>query len=216
MTAGTSPLCRLGDAQVWRLELLVPEPVLASRLGSLSARERERADRLAGRPDARRRFVAARGGLRELLADHLGVGARALAIVEGPHGKPELRGGPFFSLSHSGDLALCAVSATRVVGVDVEELRPVPGAEEIAHRWFTPGEWSEFRSAPGGELERAFFRVWTRKEAYLKALGIGLSGLSARGEVDGEAWEVHDLELGADHVASLVVARARRSAEAAG
>ena len=204
---GIALLCRRGDVQVWRVELRLPEPVLAERAEWLSPVERERADRQRARPDVRRRFVAARSGLRQILSDFMGVAADVLEIAEGPDGKPEVRGGPSFSLSHSGELALCAVCPGRAVGVDLEALRSVAGAEEIARRWFTENELLAFESARGADPQAAFLRIWTRKEAYLKALGVGLSGLSAHPAPDPGAWEVHDLDPGPGYVASLVAAR---------
>jgi len=207
VTPDTARLASLGDVAVFRIDLRISEADLAARLGSLSEEERERAARLASHPRAQRRFVAARAGLRAVLGAHRGASPASLVFGEGPHGKPELGGGPFFSLSHSEDLALCALSPSRRLGVDVEAVRAVPEAEAIARRWFTASERVAYEGVRAARPEEAFFRVWTRKEAYLKALGTGLAGLSAREEVDGSLWEVSDLEPGPGYLAALVVER---------
>jgi 4'-phosphopantetheinyl transferase len=167
---------RLGadEVQVWLADLdRLPDAALA---GSLSADERERGRRLRFDRD-RRRFVAARGLLRGLLARHLGLEPGRLRFRYGATGKPFLAGadGPRFNVSHSGGLALLAFAWGREVGVDVEQTRPVPEAETIARRYFSAREAAELARLPGSEREAAFFRCWTRKEAFIKATGEGLS-----------------------------------------
>ena len=148
--------------------------------------------------------MAARAGLRHILAAYLELAPRLLEIVEGQHGKPRLPGGPHFSLSHSGELALCAVSRSREVGVDLEQLRPVPEAEGIVRKWFTRREQEAYFRALLDRPESAFFEAWTRKEAYLKALGTGLSGLAAREDVDPGRWEAHQVLPARGYVGTLV------------
>jgi 4'-phosphopantetheinyl transferase len=215
VTPGIASVTRIGSADIWSIDLKPPEAALGSELQSLSEAERERASRLTTRPEAWRRFVAGRAGLRRVLAGYLHVAPASLVLVEGPQGKPEVSNGPFFSLSHSGDLALCAVSPARRIGVDVEQLRPVAGAEQIARRWFTVSELEAYLEARAAQPDQAFLRVWTRKEAYLKALGTGLAGLSPRADVDRQVWDVHDLEPGEGYLAALVVERERGAPPAA-
>ena len=198
-------LASFGDVRVLAIDLRLAD--LGACLAVLSGAERARADRLAAHPRAQRRFAAARAGLRALLGGHLGVDPGSLVFGEGPQGKPELLGGPHFSLSHSQDLALCALSPSRRLGVDVEALRPVAEAEAIARRWFTASEMEVYEGARAVRPDEAFFRVWTRKEAYLKALGTGLAGLSAHADPDHRRWEVRDLDPGARYLAALVVER---------
>ncbi|HTP52950.1 MAG TPA: 4'-phosphopantetheinyl transferase superfamily protein [Anaeromyxobacteraceae bacterium] len=206
MIPGITLAARFGDSDLWRIELSLPDGDLAGRMECLVERERQRALRLE-RPDARRRFVAARAGLRHVLARHRRVPPVSVDLVDGINGKPEVRGGPHFSLSHSGELALCAVSSSGRVGVDLERLRPVGEADEMARRWFGDQEREAYRQALRQRPESAFLEVWTRKEAYLKAVGAGLSGLSPRDEVDLDRWEIHPLRPAEGYVGALVQER---------
>ncbi|MBY0229774.1 MAG: 4'-phosphopantetheinyl transferase superfamily protein [Gemmataceae bacterium] len=150
--------------EVWTLAL--NEAPDLSRV--LSQDERERAARLRHDKD-RRQFVAARGGLRLVLGRTLGVPPESLAFEVAGAGKPGLAGSPLrFNVSHSYDAALIALSDAEL-GVDVELMRPRDIWPDMARRYFTPYEAERI----GGETE--FYAVWTRKEAFLKALGLGLS-----------------------------------------
>lgn len=162
-----------GEVHVWRVDLTVPAG--AEGLASLSPDERERAERLRFAVH-RRRFVRARAALRSILARYAGADPAALAFRYGEHGKPALAGqGPGFNLSHSEDVALCAVAAVRILGVDVEwAARPVEHLT-LAERFFAPGEVAALRAVPSEDVPAAFFACWTRKEAYVKATGLGLS-----------------------------------------
>jgi 4'-phosphopantetheinyl transferase len=142
----------------------------------LSDDERARADRFVF-PHDRDRFVLARAGLRRLLAHYLDVAPAAPRFVVGPQGKPALPApAPLcFNLSHSGALALYAFTLALEVGVDVEAHRPEVLAENIAEHFFAPGEVAAMgRLAPEQRLD-GFFACWTRKEAYIKARGLGLA-----------------------------------------
>jgi 4'-phosphopantetheinyl transferase len=140
----------------------------------LSADERTRAARLI-MPDARRRFIAARAGLREILAQITGIDAAALTFGAGEHGKPHQTGianAPHFNLAHSGDLALVAI-ADRPVGVDLEQVRPLANMAQMADMSFTDEERAALWSLDEPAQTAAFFRLWTRKEALMKAHGAG-------------------------------------------
>ena len=141
---------------------------------SLPDDERARAERMND-PGARRRFVTGRACLRWALARLTQVAARDIRFAYGAHDKPFLPGGPSFSLSHSGKRVLIALAAGGRVGADVERIRPVRRLEALAARWFAPGERAWLSAVPEGEREAAFFAVWTRKEAFAKALGRGLA-----------------------------------------
>lgn len=136
--------------------------------------ERARAERMND-PGARRRFVTGRACLRSALARLTHVAARDIRFAYGAHGRPFLPGGPSFSLSHSGERVLIAVAAEGRVGADVERIRPVRRLEALAARWFAPGERVWLSAVPEDEREAAFFAVWTRKEAFAKALGRGVA-----------------------------------------
>lgn len=142
--------------------------------GLLSADERERADRLRFERD-RRRYVVGRALLRTLLARYTAAPAEELAFGYGELGKPWLDAGPSFNLSHSGDVALYAFAAAGELGVDVELDDADFATDRIAERFFSPAEVSALRSLPPAAQPRAFLRCWTRKEAFVKARGDGLS-----------------------------------------
>jgi 4'-phosphopantetheinyl transferase len=145
----------------------------------LSDAERVRAGRFVFEPD-RRRFIVGRAHLRHLLASRLGTRADRVELDYGPRGKPRLAGDFAesdlrFNLSHCGDVVLYAFSTGCEVGVDVEAVRELPDADDVAQHFFSPREHAAYRRLPARERPRGFFRCWTRKEAFIKALGSGLA-----------------------------------------
>lgn len=135
-----------------------------------------------------REFAAGRTALRTVLAAVLGVEPSAVPIVSGPHGKPMLRepATVHFNLTHSGELGLLAVGTAGALGVDVERVRAGRPFLRLAERFFTPAESRWLRSRGGAARRDAFYRMWTLKEAYLKALGTGLSVSSRAFELDAD------------------------------
>lgn len=132
-----------------------------------------------GTPDVARRRIVARVALRVALADALSRPPQELEIEAGAHGKPALADndpGVHFNLARSGDCCLIAISAVGPVGVDVEQVRPVPDLERIAESRFTPAETRAIAATAHSQRLGAFLNCWTRKEAYLKAIGCGLAG----------------------------------------
>lgn len=125
----------------------------------------------------RRRFVARRAFLRRILAGYAGVAPVSIRYRRSDAGKPELLDsqGLAFSTSHADGLAIVAVATQGEVGVDVERVRPVAEAHDLARRLFTDRESEHLGSLPAAMVSEAFLRLWTRKEAYVKALGRGLS-----------------------------------------
>jgi len=185
-------------------------------LENLPVDERVRADRFRIE-SARRRFVLARTLLRRELAIVVGVDPSVICFGVGDRGKPYMTrpttgSAPRFNLSHSGDFVVLVVAEVEV-GVDVESLRAVPNAERLALRFFSPVERRAVVSLEGGERDHAFLRIWTRKEAYLKATGVGVAlplrgvetepdpGARPRlvaigGDVNEAArWRLHDVEI---------------------
>jgi len=148
-------------------------------LRTLTLDERARARRFRF-PRDRDRFIVARGVLRAILGRYLGVDPGRLRFRYSPYGKPALAG-PFedegirFNLAHSQGIALYAVSRGREVGIDVEYVRADLADERIAERFFSPREVATLRAVPAEQRREAFFHCWTRKEAYVKARGEGLS-----------------------------------------
>ena len=204
----------------WQLELL-------------SEAERERARRFH-RDLHRNRFVRAHAALRTLLGSALNRPGAELTFEAGPQGKPALAGddGLHFNLSSTEGLALVALSRHGPLGVDVERHRPDPSLLEVAERFFSPAEVTALREVPTGERLGAFHRIWTRKEAYIKAVGLGLSldldtfdvslkpGPGARllatrpDAQQASRWRLVELDLGPDwpdHSAALVTPAPRSS-----
>jgi 4'-phosphopantetheinyl transferase len=143
----------------------------------LSPDERARAVRFRFDRD-RRRFVACRVALRTILGRRLDVPASEVRFEYGAHGKPALaRGadGLEFNVSHREDVAVIALTEGRRIGVDVEHLRKVEDAETLAARFFSSSEQESLRSVADSDRDEAFLACWTRKEAFVKALGEGLS-----------------------------------------
>jgi 4'-phosphopantetheinyl transferase len=140
----------------------------------LSPAERERAARFAfDKP--RRTFVVTRIALRSLLGRYLNAPPQEVSIESGLNGKPRLAAGDLqFNVAHSSDLALIAITCDGEIGVDLEELRPVGESLEIAESNFHPNELAAIRRACEADVDREFLRCWTRKEAIVKALGVGI------------------------------------------
>lgn len=151
-----------------------------AELDALPADERWRAAEIVV-PAVRRRFVRARAALRRVLSAATGRPPHALAIDYGAHGKPRLADHPglHFNLSHSGELAVIATSTLGEVGIDLEALRPRPDLLPVARRFFAAEEAAMVEAFDGAARSRAFLRVWTRKEAVLKATGRGI-GIDTR------------------------------------
>ena len=163
---------------VWRVDLSSAD--LAERLFDLlDADERARAERYA-RPELRRRFVIAHGALRSVLGQALNQAPQAIGFDYNAWGKPRLadRADLVFNLSHSQDLALCALGPPGDLGVDVEYLERSRTLEtlDLAQRFFAREEYEAIALLPTGRRrDQVFTRYWTRKEAYIKAKGLGLS-----------------------------------------
>ena len=166
-----------GDVRVWCARLSEDDQTVERAYLKLSAAERQRAAQFWV-PSARAAFVVSRGVLRALLAGLCGMPPEDVEFGYGPNGKPFLIGGAralHFNVSHSGDVAAYGVSVDGELGVDVEMHRPMPDMEPIARRFFSATEYEDLLRVPETERSAAFFDCWVRKEAYIKALGGGLS-----------------------------------------
>ena len=211
---------RLSDDEihVWCVELdsAGEEATFAAYL---SADEQERASGLLSGTH-QRRFVVARGMLRQLLGRYLDQDPGAVTFVRGAHGKPFLQKGELhFNVSHTHELALYAIARDREVGVDVEWMRPQVAHEQIAARFFSLEEQEALAQMPDEERRAAFYNIWTRKEAYVKARGDGIAaGLgtfavslgaeaallhSDEGRDEVERWKLMALEPADGYVAAL-------------
>jgi 4'-phosphopantetheinyl transferase len=175
------------DVHLWAARLDLPSEALVHFTGLLSEDEHARASRFRFERD-RNRFVVARGVLRSILATQLDSAPDELQFEYGPNGKPALtgclaQGGLFFNLAHSEDLVLIAVTRLGPIGVDVESVRPMADADELVARFFSVRENARFETLPANQKDAAFFNLWTRKEAWLKATGEGIGHLLNRVEV---------------------------------
>jgi 4'-phosphopantetheinyl transferase len=175
-----------GEVHLWSAPLDVPEDLLRRFAGTLSDDENRRAERFRFGV-LRDHYIAGRGTLRMLLARYLQAQPAEYSLSYQAHGKPELGAPcpPFrtgesaarleFNVSHSHGLAVYAFTLANAIGVDVESIRPMPRAAELMERFFSPQEVEQWRQMPSGGQLRTFFLGWTRKEAWLKAVGSGLS-----------------------------------------
>jgi 4'-phosphopantetheinyl transferase len=170
-----APLALLEDeVHVWRGSLWRASAEVARLRDLLAPEERRRADRYRFERH-RSRYIVGRATLRLLLARYLDAAPAELEIGCGEFDKPYLAGGPSFNLSHSGTVVLYAFAAAGELGVDVELADADIARERVAERFFSPSEVEVLRSLPTVDQARAFLACWTRKEAFIKARGDGLS-----------------------------------------
>jgi 4'-phosphopantetheinyl transferase len=177
--APASPSLGREDVHVWRVSLDAPQDVVADLVPLLSGEEKARA-RQMDCDTACRHFVASHGALRRILSRYREERPEQIRFVADVQGKPHLAsraGAPTlcFSLSHSGEFALIAVASARDVGVDIERIRPLSAWREIVERYFSRSEREALSALSSDQAPEAFFHGWTRKEAYSKALGQGVS-----------------------------------------
>jgi len=200
--------------------------VLSKLTRYFSPDERARADRFVFDKD-REKYSAARGILRLLLAGYMQVEPREINFTYGAQNKPYLVDDPlFFNMAHSANLLVYAVTGSRELGVDLEMIRPLDDMDGIARRFFAPAEYTALQSVAQPQRLRAFYNCWTRKEAFLKATGDGLTRplnqfvVSLRpGEptkllhLDGDPqapqrWQMHAFSPATGYVGALAVAHA--------
>jgi 4'-phosphopantetheinyl transferase len=218
----------LGDeVHLWWAPLDASQWRIAQLADVLSPDEVDRANRFYAERD-RDRWIVGRGMLRERLADYLGCTPSEVQLIYGSYGKPALAPGSgyaslSFSVSHSDGLVVYAVSRSPMIGVDLEVVRPIADLEGIAEHFFSPRERESLRALAPDERTAGFFNCWTRKEAFIKAIGLGLSqpldafdvelrpgksaGLLA---IDGDphlaaAWRLHHLDAPRGATAALAL-----------
>lgn len=186
----------MASLDLYWFDLDVEAELRAAWRAWLAPEERARADRyLLARHGER--YVAAHAQLRWLLAQRLGSAPRELEFELGVQGKPRLRGARLhFNLSHSGPWGLVGIAADQELGVDIEGERPAMDGIGLAQRFYTPAETAWLREQPAEQRARAFARLWTCKEAWLKADGRGLALSLRRIEVSfaGAGAELHSLD----------------------
>lgn len=168
------PPLRADAVHVWRAGLALPAGRIEELQRCLSPAERAIASRYRSRQD-RDRFVACRGILRRLAAAYFDCQPAEIGIVIGEFGKPEIQGGGLhFNVSHSGALALLGFCRKRPLGVDLEKIEPDADVETLAAHSFSPHELARLHELPAQQRRKAFYACWTRKEAFIKAAGMGL------------------------------------------
>lgn len=219
------PLPMADELHVWSSRLDRDDDSVGNLYRILSADEQERAQRFRFERD-RRRFIAAKGTLRQLLSLYLKQDPSRIQFLHNPFGKPDLElsahsSGISFNMSHSHEVAVYVIADGCPVGIDVEFMDTSKADLSLAKNFFSPFEIRELMRLPAEDRPRAFLACWTRKEAYIKARGEGLSIplncfdvslapgepaalLESRHESDNAAhWRLYDINLGRDYVAAL-------------
>lgn len=215
------------EVQVWRTFLDLGKAPKESLLGTLSADELSRASRFRFEKD-QRRFIRARGILRQILGAYLQKPPHALRFQYSNNGKPILASASGddslqFNLSHSDDMVLYAFTRNRNIGIDLERIQADVDIEQIASRFFAEAELNSIEQEPESKRNELFFQYWTRKEALIKATGEGLSFPIETFDVSGvdgrilspillpsdngarPRWYVQDLLPGPGYTAAIVV-----------
>ena len=209
----TFPRLEKGEVHLWKVDLTTNHPI------HLSSDEQERADRFKIEKP-RQQFTQARSALRTLLASHLGTEPAKIEFDYAEHGKPTLQHPEtslHFNVSHSQDYALIAIANGIPIGVDIEWLERKADIEALANRFYSKAEQTELKQLPIDLRHQAFLNLWTQKEAYLKALGSGLSrdtrsfavtlegGLATddREPAAPSSWSIHPLIPAPDYCAAI-------------
>ncbi len=216
-----------GDVHVWYSSLDLPALSLRQLEATLDLGERQRARLICFELD-RARFVVSRGLLRRILGHYLGVDPSELRFCYDSRGKPALTQSfgvdrIQFNVAHSAGFVIYAVTLGRKIGVDLEPIVPIVELEQIADRFFSDREKASLHALVGEEQREAFFKIWTAKEAYLKACGEGLAhplnqieaqlnpdeslcSLRINGDVRGDShWSLEYLRPTSDFIAALVL-----------
>ncbi len=206
------------DIHVWSVELNLSHQQLEDFSQFLTEQERQRAAKFIN-PTHGNRWTIARGYLRQILGKYINLKPKAIVFNYGAQGKPAVEGKDIqFNLSHSGDRAVYAISAKHPVGIDLEQIHPLPAAD-LVDRFFSSAEQAIFHSLPVDLQQAAFFHAWTQKEAYLKACGTGLSTPLDRIEVSIDPrtpaaiisapitgmWQIQKLAISTAYASAIVI-----------
>ena len=222
MQTGSPFQISVRDVHVWIIPIKTSDPAVGHFERILAEDEVDRASRFRF-PHLRDSFVITHGSLRYLLGQYLDLHPASICFSYGHKGKPSLSPESTlqFNLTHSNGMAAVAFTSGCQIGVDLEHIRPMNDMEQLAGQYFCPEEIEEIMSLPPKDREHAFFLCWTRKEAYIKAIGDGLScpldsfrvtvqpNIDARlihigGNMTAAAmWTLHNLSLAADYAATV-------------
>lgn len=213
------------EIHVWSANIDQPNSVIQELTQTLSEDELKRADRFYF-DKHKNRFITCRGILRNILGNYLEIAPEKIQFCYSDRGKPALlpnNNNLYFNLSHSENMAVYAMTRKLQIGVDIEYIRPITDAEEIAKRFFSESEYKLIQSLPENQKQLAFFNCWTRKEAYIKAIGQGLAYSLDKIEVSlipGESpriisiggdtnlannWSIYELKLNNSYAAALAI-----------
>lgn len=220
-TPPSHPALSNNEIHIFQTQLDIPCEVFESLASLLSDAERDRAARMVQQHDKVRRTSSA-AFLRQILALYLDQPARAIEFAAGPHGKPILATHPSrselrFNNTHSGGMQWVVVSRNCELGIDLEKIRPDVATMEVAEHHFSSEEIRDLSMLQGAQRTEGFFRCWTRKEAYLKARGVGLQiplksfSVTLKADqppvltsADSADWSLYSLEPGNGFVGALV------------
>ncbi|UUO06406.1 4'-phosphopantetheinyl transferase superfamily protein [Blastopirellula sp. J2-11] len=170
---------------LWSIPLRTSKSQVAQLREVLSASEREKAESFL-LDEQTQRYIVCRGAVRQILAGYLEMAPKQLSLISGKFGKPQLehQDSLWFNVTHSGDLAVLAISTIGEVGVDIEQIREIRGLARMVDRCLAPGERPDVLRLPAAEKDRQFLRYWTHKEAYLKTFGVGIRRPLEKLEID--------------------------------
>jgi 4'-phosphopantetheinyl transferase len=224
----SSPTTAGARVDIWTIHLDLPPEAITAATNLLSSEEHARVDAFR-HEQARRNYIVSHAALRQILTDCLKECSKfnppEIPFCTSTYGKPALaapvKGRLEFNLSHSGDIALVAITNNSEVGVDVETIRPMPDALQIAKRFFSAAESDALKQLPPSEQATAFLNLWTRKESFVKATGLGIANSLTRFEItsgteaviktiDGDArlaaqWTLHSFQPAPGHLAAVAV-----------
>ena len=212
------------EVHLWLISIIALEDRLKDLSNLLSEEEIKRAKRFHFEKD-QKRYIATRSMLRKILSDYCQSEPEAQKFGSNQYGKPYLRDNGWlrFNISHSGDKILFGFTRNRELGVDIEYIKPFKNAHQIVERYFSDHEKAQFKSLPEHMKNKAFFSCWTRKEAYIKALGKGMSLPLDEFTVDfwpgtsaclldtqhdigqKERWTLQEIQVGENYVAAVSV-----------
>lgn len=217
-----------GEVHIWKVDLQAPPDLLPKFFERLSAEEQARAKRFVFERDEHR-YIVAHAALRFLLSKYIGQNPREIHIATERLGKSyihevNMRRQLHFNLSHSGEFAAMAFCAGGELGIDIEQRRPEAASMEIAQRNFSARELWELKKLSGEDRVAGFFRCWTRKEAYVKAKGIGLGAdlrsfdvtldsdeVTELTAIDAEKWNVFPFKVTPENWGAVVYPKSLRS-----
>jgi 4'-phosphopantetheinyl transferase len=211
------------DVHIWTITLDNPPLPITELTSFLSEDEQKKSDRYKFDTD-RNKFIICRGMLRMILSKYINTDPKSLNFEYTDKGKPSLTNSELsFNLSHAENLAVYGITMNKNIGIDIEYLQKKSSFEDIAKRFFLPQEYAQIKQLPEQDKSRAFFYIWTGKEAYFKATGEGISAGLDQIEIslndqekpeiikiknDREIttnWQIFNLKLPPDYIGKIVV-----------